>query len=371
MEVRQAKEAARRWAWEQGERNPALVGAYLAGSILEAEEEEDWPASSDVDVVLVYSRGCCPAKWGKFQFQGVLLEGTCLEEGSFSSLEQVLTTHYLAYSLNAGEILWDPTGYFTRLHRAVSGAYAQEEWVRARCHALVEQVRKGLSNPPQDGFPQRVNGWLFPTGITCFPLLAADLRNCTVRKRYSAARQTLTRRGLEEYYPQLLELLVLRPLGREKLFAHLGQLEESFRLASGSQGPSRDYPFRGDISAQGAAVALEGSRELIRSPWLEEAVFWMGATFARCQIILDLDDPALGARRLEAFRAFLEDLGLRDEGDFTSRSRKVLEFLPELEDLAREVASRRERGFLSKDFDKKELTKPGRDAIVKAYSDSM
>ena len=105
MTVTQAKQAAKKWVLAQGEKLPGLVGAYLSGSLLEKPPQALLPAASDVDVVLVFSQGNCPKKLGKFQAEGVLLEGTCLEETEFSPLERVLSTHYLAFALQAGQIL--------------------------------------------------------------------------------------------------------------------------------------------------------------------------------------------------------------------------------------------------------------------------
>ena len=54
----------------------------------------------------------------------------------------------------------------------------------------------------------------------------------------------------------------------------------------------------------------------------------MGATFARCQIILHMDDAEKASARLPAFRRFMADLGLRDDDDFKRRFDSLLAFLP-------------------------------------------
>ena len=222
MTAAQAKKLSKEWAQAQGESLRGLVGAYLSGSILEAAEDAPWPEVSDVDVVLVFSPGCRPEKLGKLMYRGLLLEGTCLEEGEFSSLEGVLSTHYLAYALNRGQILWDPHGRLEELHRQVASQYAQPQWVQARIGSQLERVRQGLSAPLPEGWPQQVNAVLFPVGVTCFPVLLADLRNCTVRRRYAAARVVLERRGLLKEYPRLLGLLAPPPPGEREAFGPLG-----------------------------------------------------------------------------------------------------------------------------------------------------
>lgn len=341
----EAGAAAARWVREQAVHLPGLRGAYLSGSLLGAGVDDPWPESSDVDAVLVFAPGKCPPKLGKFRTEGILLEATCLEETEFASLEHVLSTHYLAYALNAGALLYDPDGILAALHRETAARYGDRRWVEARVRSLLERVRQGAEAfDPRASLAAQVNAWAFPTGICCFPILAAALENCTVRRRYSAARRVLERYGMEGFSARLLSLLVPEPLGRERLSAHMDRLEETFWLACGTSGPSVSYPFRSDISPQGAAAAIGGSRELLASERPEEAVFWMLATFARCHIILEWDAPALERERRPAFRALLADLGIRGAEDFSARLGQIKAFLPALEAAARQVMDLREQG---------------------------
>lgn len=344
MTAGEAAALAARWTAERGARLPGLKGAYLSGSILTAEEGSDWPASSDVDLMLVFEAGACPKNPGKFRWNGVLLEASCLPETEFSPLEQVLSTHYLAYALNAGRILYDPEGFLQRLHRETEARYARRRWVKARCGTFYTRIRQGVQGfDPTASLAAKVMGWAFPTGLTCFPILAAALCNCTVRKRYPAARAVLERYGMEDFYPRLQGLLVPRPLGRERLLRHWSRLEQTFTAACGTTGPSAEYAFRADISREGADVALGGSRELICSSCSEDAVFWMLATFARCHTILDLDAPVLSREREPAFRAFLGDLEIRDDTDFSNRLQALAAFLPELEQAEETMLEKREQ----------------------------
>lgn len=324
---------------------PGLSGAYFSGSYLTAAEDAPWPESSDVDIVLVWREGACPPKLGKLREQGVLLEISSLEETELRDVSRVLSTHYLAYALQAGEILFDPQGRLSSLHRQVQAEYAKRKWVQARCESFYKRIREAVEgySPQAMSFAQKVNGWAFTTAITCFPILLANLENCTVRKRYPAARRVLESYGMGDFYPRLLSLLVPKPLGRDSLLAHMDSLEETFSLACASTGPSAGYPFRRDISQEGAAVAIGGSRELLDTAHPEDAVFWMLATFARCHIILDMDNPAQSQQRLPAFRAFLEDLGICRGEDISVRLQGLAAFLPDLEKAAGKIMDLREQ----------------------------
>lgn len=340
MKKEEAGRRAQSWVSAYAANANGLRGAYISGSYLTTPPGAAWPESSDIDIVLVFAQGACPPKLGKLREQGALLEITCMGEEEFTSLEHILSTHYLAFALNAGALLYDPTGRFARLHQEVSAQYAQRPWVDARCEAFYHRIEQSVAgyDPAAMALPQKVNGWAFTTGLTCFPLLLANLENCTVRKRYMAARRVLEAHGMGAFYSRLLSLLAPGPLGRGRLSAHMGELEKTFSLACGTSGPSAGYPFRRDISEEGAAVAIGGSWELLSTPYPEDAVFWMLATFARCHIIFDMDDPALGQERLPALWAFLEDVGIRREDDFAPRLRALADFLPELRAAAGKIA---------------------------------
>lgn len=322
--------AAREWTNREGVRLPGFCGAYLSGSVLETTDDAVWPDTSDVDVVVVLRT---PSdSLGKFTYQGVLLEVTCIERTAFDVLEHILTTHYLAYALQADGILCDPEGWLTPLHRAVAEQFATPYWVRRRCNGFIDSIRKSAASfDPAAPYPELVNSWLFPTGISTFPILSAGLKNCTVKKRYVQARRVLSQYHMEDFYPRLLMPLTGDAFDVACLPTHLRELIATYDLASVSSGPSKAYRFRADITPQARSISIGGIEELLASPCPQDAVFWMGATFARCQIILRLDDTQKADARLPAFRRFMADLGLRDGGDFQSRFVSLLAFLPDVQ----------------------------------------
>ncbi len=333
MKILHNHKIAEKWVEDYAKSVPGIRGAYVSGSFLQAQAGDDWPESSDIDIVLVFEAGACPPKIGKLRTEGVLLEITCMDEGEFQDLGHVLSTHYLAYALNAGMILYDPSGTLARLHENVKKEYARPEWVEARCEKHYQRIEQSVAGyvPESMTLPHTVNGWAFTTGITCSPILLAGLQNCTVRKRYPAARQVLETYGMGGFYPKLLSLLVPEPLGRERLSVHMKELEKTFALACGRKEPGAPYPFASDISPEGAPVAIGGSWELIEGSHPEDAVFWMLATFARCHILADMEE------RLPALWAFLRDLGITRREDFARRLEAVRGFLPELREAEKEI----------------------------------
>ncbi|MGI6201643.1 MAG: hypothetical protein ACOYJA_12825 [Christensenellales bacterium] len=337
----QARAAAERWVQLQGARYPGFAGAYIAGSYAGAPAQALYDPTSDVDVVLVLDAVQGVPKPGKFVWEGVLLEVSLLPAADFRDERTVLTTHYIGYALSRPTLLADPTGLLSRAAGWVVQRYGQPQWVRRRCQAMLARIRRQIASfdPAQD-YPSCASGYLFTVGITTFPILLAAQANCTVRKRYCAARQVLARCGLEEAYPRLMRLIDPRQLPPARLQKHLDRLETVFDAACASRGPSKDYAFRQDISPEARPIAIDGSRALIRSAHPGEAVFWMGATFARCQTIFSLDDPDLKRRYQPNFSAFMADLEAGTPECMAARLTALTDELPWIERLAEQVLAR-------------------------------
>jgi hypothetical protein len=344
MIVREARAIAREWVEQYGSRIPGYCGAYLSGSFLQAAEDDIWPETSDIDIVAVIDGEIPEIKPGKFIYSSVLLEVSLIHKKEYASMEHILSTHYLAYALHMDGILNDPHGFLEPLHLEVKEQYAREYWVHKRCQSFIAHIRDSVAHFNRSApFHEQVTGWLFRTGITAFPILAAALKNCTVRKRYTAARTVLEEYGLMDFYPPLIRLLTGDAFKAGSLPGFLKELETTFDLAANTRGPSARYPFRSDISFSSRPVAIDGSRRLIESAYPMEAVFWMVATFARCHAILSMDAPQLQQKRLPAFHAFMSGLGITGTDAMGRRNEELLAFLPEVEHIADAIIEKRIR----------------------------
>ncbi len=335
MTVQEARAIAREWVEKCGSHFSGYCGAYLSGSFLQAAEDDTWPDTSDIDIVIIIDDKPPEIKPGKFPYSGVLLEVSLVHKREYASIEHILTTHYLAYALHIDGILDDPYSLLKPIHLEIKEQYAREFWVRKRCRSFIAHIRDSILSFNRNApFHEQVTGWLFPTGITTFPILAAALQNCTVRKRYTAARMVLNAYGLMEFYSPLIRQLTGDAFEADSLPGFLKELATTFDLACNTSGPSAHYPFRSDISFSSRPVTIDGSRELIESAYPMEAVFWMAATFARCHAILFMDAPELHRERLPAFQAFMASIGITDSEAMVKSNEALLAFLPEVERIA-------------------------------------
>jgi hypothetical protein len=110
---------------------------------------------------------------------------------------------------------------------------------------------------------------------------------------------------------------------------HLDNLAEAFDAAKGVV--RTPFFFAGDISDAARPIAIDGGRELIARGDHREAIFWMVATYSRCQNIFAVDAPAeLRDRFTPAYQELLSDLGIRTPADLQRRAREVASDLPRI-----------------------------------------
>jgi hypothetical protein len=212
----------------------------------------------------------------------------------------------------------------------VANEYARLPWVYARCEDARRKVLRHLqSRREADPFHDQATAWLFGTGVTTHVLLVAGLRNPTVRQRYLAARELLAEYGYGDFYESLLALLGCAQMDRGRVEQHLAALTAVFDATKTVI--KTPFFFASDISDQARPIAIDGSRALIERGDQREAIFWMVATYCRCQKVLYHDAPVEMQERFQpGYRQLLADLEIYSVDDLQQRSEQVKAFLPQL-----------------------------------------
>ncbi len=337
MIVKNAKEIARQWVIAEAAQIPGFRGASFHGSIIDLPDDTSLPANSDVDIMLVLEDPGLQTKLGKIHYRGVLLEVSYLPADQIQSAGQVLGVSHLAGSLRAPGIIWDPSGQLTRLQAAVSKDFASRRWVYRRCAHARDKVLMNLQGLSEtEPFHDQVNHWLFGAGVTTHILLVAGLKNPTVRKRYVAVRQLLIDYGRFDFYNTLLEMLGCAQISRARVERHLTALAVVFDAAKTVIRTPFSFAF--DISDIARPVAIDGSRELIERGYHREAVFWMAATYTRCQKVLYHDaPPALQEEFRPGYMQLLADLDITSFADLQQRCQQVKDLLPRIWEVAEAI----------------------------------
>jgi len=231
----------------------------------------------------------------------------------------------------------DPSGRLTELQAAVSKDYAKRQWVYTRCEHARDKVLRNLQGLKEsEPFHDQVALWLFAAGVTTHVLLVAGLKNPTVRRRYVAARELLAEYGHRDFYEALLEMLGCARMSQGRVEHHLAVLTEVFDAAKTVI--KTPFLFASDMSDIGRPIAIDGSRELIERGYHREAIFWMVATYSRCQKVLYHDAPVDMQERFDpGYRQLVGDLGITSFADLQQRGEQVKGLLPHVWEVAEAI----------------------------------
>jgi len=335
--VEQAKNAAARWESEVAAAWAGFEGAFLHGSITWLADDATLPATSDVDVIVVLAGDDRPPNPGKFLFDGVLLDASILRANEVQSAEQVLGISHLAGSLRGASILADPTGRLTAIQWQVVRDFAKREWVIRRCEHAQGKILAFLDSlDPNRPLHDNVTSWLFGTGVTTHVLLVAGLRNPTVRSRYVAVHELLAEHDRLDIHEELLGLLGADNLTQLQVERHFAAMTDAFDAAKSVI--RTPFFFASDISEVARPIAIDGTREMIDRGYHREAMFWIAATYARCQKVLATDaSPELQDRFTPGFEDMLRDLSVVAYDDLVRRSAEVRAYMPRLRTIAEQI----------------------------------
>lgn len=336
MIVKDAKAIARQWVIDNASAMPGFKGAFFHGSINWLADDAELAPTSDLDVMLVFDEPP-PVKLGKFIHKGLLLEISYLASNEVATPEQVLSVAHMAGSFKDPSIILDPTGHLARLQQVVAKEYADRHWVMKRCEFSRDKIIAGLQSLDETRpWHGNIMGWVFATGVTTHVLLAAGLKNPTVRKRYVAVRELLADYGRLDVQERLLDLLGCAYMSAEQVAVHVPALAEAFDAAA--EVVKTPILFASDISAAARPISIDGTLEQIDCGLHREAIFWIVVTYTRCLHILHTDAPAGDVERhTPGFQKLMADLGIHTFNDLQQRREQVLAFLPELWAVAEEI----------------------------------
>ena len=177
-------EIAKKFIQEQIRKRDDIVGAIVIGSVSRGEEVEP----SDIDISLFVEgnvEGHQPGGVGIWQ-EGVYIDAKIVLKGEYEDLEEVLQNPFKATHINDGLILYDPTGFFTRMQKEVRVVFMEPKWVSMRVQFWLERARKNMSGLQESvevrdplGICENVGGILW--GFTSVPLLRLGITPSSTR----------------------------------------------------------------------------------------------------------------------------------------------------------------------------------------------
>jgi hypothetical protein len=137
-------------------------------------------------------------------------------------------------------------------------------------------------------------------------------------------------------YDSLLAQLGCASMSSERVEHHLDALERVYDATA--RVVKSPYRFASDISAAARPVAIDGSRDLIEQGYHREAIFYIVATFGRCDKILYHDaSPVVRDEYLGDFLALLDELGVGSTASLTEHLGQVIDGKSGLFELAEAI----------------------------------
>jgi hypothetical protein len=304
----EARAIAERWVAEELGRSAGDVVCVLtSGSINHMPDSDPFPASSDLDLLLVVPEIDRERHWvSKFSYQGIALELGYVPRERLRSAEVVLGDFALAEHVVHGKVLFDPERIVGGLRAAIAAEFADRRWIRRRCRAGAEHALSLIKAFESDGSLFHLTGVTFHA-LRCMGQMAlvADLQNPTGKQALVKARGVFTTYGLADEHDRLLRLLGAAELGSEAIFevaAHcrdaLGQASEVMRTRFMGDSMVNVHSLPALDQLVPACVAAGTGREIFA---------WIGTLFAHVMIAIMNDAPAEVAAA--ATETYVRDMG--------------------------------------------------------------
>src|SRR5438874_704211 len=143
LPVREVIEIVQEWVDLHARHLPDFAGAYLWAGITALPADALFPLYRDVDVVVVLPEGAQDDTMEVF-YRGVMLEVISIDLKAHQDAEAVLANPSHGPNMATTQILADPSGILTPLHRKVAAEYGRRRWIEARCEKEKESADKHL-----------------------------------------------------------------------------------------------------------------------------------------------------------------------------------------------------------------------------------
>ncbi len=207
MLVREIKALTTEWVSENASQLPGFMGGFFRGSLTEAQDDAEFPIGSDLDLTLVFEGALPDTPLRSDLHDGVIIGGGFWPLTRLQPLERVLSDYRIGYSFRLPHVLPGASDRLCEMAAAVSRDFPKRHWAMKRVDDARANCLKyvGFVSEFESEF-DKVIAWLWSAGITTHIILAAALRNPTIRKRYLAAREVLDQYGHLEFYEFLLTL---------------------------------------------------------------------------------------------------------------------------------------------------------------------
>jgi hypothetical protein len=293
MNVEEVRSIAKQWVAEETARSPGeVLGAFTYGSINWMADENPFPPSSDLDLVVVVPtvdpvrhRVC------KRSFGGIAVEAFYVPRERLLSAEALLADFAFGPNLVHAKVLFDPHRIVEGLRAVMVPEFARRHWVRQRCRSLRDWALPVIAEFEQS------DRLFYLNAVTCLAVkamaqmaLSADLRNPTVKKALVKVRDVLVAYDLAEEHQWLLRLLGAAELDDETILRAASNCRQTLDQAC----TWYKTPFIGDncVTVHSRPSLEVDVPACVAGGRGREIFLWVASLHAHAIIALENDAPA-------------------------------------------------------------------------------
>lgn len=315
LPVREVVAIVQEWVDLHARHLPDFAGAYLWAGITALLPGAPFPLYRDVDVVVVLPEGAQDDTVEVF-YRGVMLEVISLDLKAHQDAEAILSNPSHGPNMATTQILADPTGILTPLHRKVAAEYGRRRWIEARCEKEKESADKHLAAMRTAYTPQeRLDSvWAFLSALSGL-LAVAQLKRPTTRRTLALLGELLDEQGRLDLHEAALTLFGSAHMSRADVQAMLDRTVVAFDRSVEVYKTPTPYGFT--IRPHLRPYLAEATQEMIDEGNHREAMYWITALAGESYLVLqndvtDEEKPEFAAQ-LQAMYAALGYEGISAE----------------------------------------------------------
>jgi hypothetical protein len=307
LAVGEVIEIVREWVDLHARHLPGFAGAYLWAGITALPPDALFPLYRDVDVVVVLPEGTQDDTVEVF-YRGIMLEVISIDLKAHQDAEAILASPSHGPNMATTQVLADPTGIITPLHRKVAAEYGRRRWIEARCEREKALADKHLAAMREASTPvQRLDAvWAYLSALSGL-LAVAQLKRPTTRRTLALLREMLEAQGRLDLHEAALTLFGSAQMGRADVQAMLDRSVVAFDRSVEVYKTPTPYGFT--IRPHLRSYLSAATQEMIDEGNHREAMFWIAALAGESYLVLqndasDDEKPAFAAQ-LQAMHAAL------------------------------------------------------------------
>jgi hypothetical protein len=316
LNAAEAIEIARDWVARYAAGDPGFRAAHLMGGITRMAADDELPADSDLDLMLLVDRPTTSKDPIDELYRSVAIEAGLRGIDGYDAAEKILANPEAADHIAMGGIISDLTGLLTDLQPTVAREFSRRRWVTARCDEEKRRYEICLTAATATQVPVECMLQLMLAMHNLASLLSVALVvPPTHRKFFIQLREQVAAIGRPELAEAALAAFGSAGMTQTQVTMYAELAAEAFDRALVVKRTPAPFDFK--LRPHLRPYTVEWSQRMLQRGEHREVMPWIAAGLAVSTIVL-LNDAPEGER--PGYAAQLQDM-LHDLGYGTSAAR--------------------------------------------------